>query len=179
MFRILELRSLWPRAAPGSARASEKARAVPTPPRKPQEAPWWHRKEGLKNPIFKIRYLATFGPFWAHSRPSRGLGWPCLIFLCQFGSVVAQIGAKNLMFIAFFLVFSYSFWEQSPSRGSWGHQWPLMATSGLWWPPVATNGHQSASPKYPPKCPQSTSKVPPKYPKSTPIVPLKYTQSAP
>ena len=46
--------------------------------------------------------LSCCGPFWATNRPSRGYGWPRLLFSWRFGTTNAHFGAKNHGFLAMF-----------------------------------------------------------------------------
>ena len=69
-----------------------------------------------QNLHFRIRFLAMFGPFWAHNRPSRGCGWPRLILLIVSAATIVHFDAKNLQFFAFSEVFSNIFLRYSPNH---------------------------------------------------------------
>ena len=71
----------------------------------------------MKNLVFRIRFLAIFGPFCAHNRPSGGHGWPRLCSLIKSAASMGHFDAKNLEFLAFFRsIFLYFFevFSQSP-----------------------------------------------------------------
>ena len=48
-----------------------------------------------------IRFLAIFGPFWAHNRSSGGSGWLSLYSLIVSAASMGHFGAENLKFLAF------------------------------------------------------------------------------
>ena len=64
---------------------------------------------------FKIRSLVIFGPFWAHSRPPGGHGWPRLCSLVESAASIGHFGAENLEFLAFFQVFFKSCFNDFPN----------------------------------------------------------------
>ena len=68
---------------------------------------------------FLNRFLAIFGPFWAHNRPSGGHGWLSLCPGVDSAASIVHFDAENLEFLAFFRGIFRQFFEVFSQKLLW------------------------------------------------------------